>query len=252
MPTPIALVTGGSGGLGRDMAHRLADYGRDVVLTYHSNAESAEKVVADLRAKGRKAAALQLDVTAFDRYDDFVSRLRKTLDEDFGAERLDYLVNNAGIGVHALIGQTDEETFDRVFNIQFKGTYLLTQRMLDLLNDGGGIVNVSTGLARFAIPGYAAYASAKGAVETFTHYLAKELGDRKIRANAIAPGAIDNEFNEAALEHNPGMREQLAGATAMGRMGKSSDVGGVVAFLCSDDAAWVTAQRIEISGGMFL
>ena len=250
--TPVALVTGGSGGLGRDMAHRLADYGRDVVVTYRNNAESAEQLVSDLQAKGRKAAALQLDLTDFDKYGDFEERLRQTLSDSFGVDELDYLVNNAGIGAHAMIGQTSEETFDQLFNIQFKGTFMLTQRLLGLLRDGGAIVNVSTGLARFAIPGYAAYASAKGAVETFTHYLAKELGSRGIRANSVAPGAIDNEFNADALEHNPGMRERLSSVTAMGRMGKSSDIGGVVAFLCSDDAGWVTAQRIEASGGMFL
>ena len=250
---PIALVTGGSRGLGRDMALRLADRGRDVVLTYHSKSDAADEVAGLIREKGQRAATLQLDVAAFDDYPDFEQRFRKTLREAFdGAEGVDYLVNNAGIGLHSPIGQTEEEAFDRVFNIQFKGTYLFTQIILPLLRDGGAIVNVGSGLDRFAIPGYAAYGSAKAAVEQFTRYLAKELGGRGIRANCVAPGAIDTDFNAAAFENNPGMKDQLAGNTALGRVGQAEDIGGVVAFLCTDDARWVTAQRIEVSGGMML
>ena len=253
MPTPTALVTGGSRGLGRDMALRLADDGRDVVLTYRSNADAAAEVADLIRAKGRRAAALRLDVAAFDAYDDFVERLRETLAADLdGAPGVDYLVNNAGISLQSLIGQTAEADFDRVFDVHVKSVYLLTQRLLGLLRDGGAIVNVSTGLARFTIPSYAAYASAKAAVEGLTRYLAKELGGRGIRANVVAPGPIDTDFNADAFASNPGMRRQLSDNTALGRVGRAEDIGGVVAFLCSDDARWVTAQRLEASGGTLL
>jgi len=248
----IALVTGSSRGLGKDMALRLADRGLDVVITYHSNAEAAEDVQQQIEAKGQKAAVLQLDTSDISALPDFVTRLTATLSESFGRDSFDYLVNNAGIGYHAAIGDTDEGKFDQLFNVHFKGAYFLTQHALSLLSDGGGIVNVSTGLARFAIPGYSAYASMKGAMETFTTYLAKELGGRGIRANSVAPGAIDTDFNSAAFEHNPGMKDFLSGVTALGRVGQASDIGGVVAFLCTDDARWITAQRIEISGGMFI
>lgn len=248
----IALITGSSRGLGKDMALRLADKGLDVVVTYHTNQAAAESVVQEIESKGQRAIALQLDARNVSSFPTFRTTLLQALEEQWGRKQINFLVNNAGTGAHAMIGQTQEETFDELFNIHYKGVYFLTQTLLGDLADGGGLVNVSSGLARFAIPGYSAYASMKGAIETFTIYLAKELGSRGVRANVVAPGAIDTDFNAAAFEHNPGMRDMLANVTALGRVGQATDIGGVVAFLCTDDARWITAQRIEASGGMFI
>lgn len=248
----IALVTGGNRGLGRDMALSLAKKGIGVILTYNSNRESAAEVVREIESLGQKAFALQLNVGETDSFDTFVAQLAKVLKSHFKAEKFDYLVNNAGIGIHSLIAETSETQFDDLMNIHFKGVYFLTQKALPYLNDGGGIVNVSTGLARFSLPGYAAYASMKGAIETLTMYLAKELGERRIRANVIAPGAIETDFGGGAVRDNPQMNQYVASATALGRVGLPTDIGGVVAFLCSDDAGWINAQRIEVSGGMNL
>lgn len=234
------------------MALRLAEKGLDVVLTYRSQAEDAAAVVAEIESQGQKAVALQLDVAEQQTFPQFVERLQLALQDRWSRSSIDFLINNAGIGGHGMVTDTPEQLFDDLFNVHFKGGYFLTQSLLPLLEDGGGIVNISTGLARFAIPGYSAYASMKGAIETYTHYLAKELGARGIRANTVAPGAIDTDFNATAFEHNPGMRDMLAGVTALGRVGQAEDIGGVVAFLCTDDARWITAQRIEASGGMFL
>ncbi|MEM9260374.1 MAG: SDR family oxidoreductase [Bacteroidota bacterium] len=248
----IALVTGSSRGLGKNMALRLADQGLDVVVTYHANAAAAAEVESAVTAKGQRALSLQLDTSDIAGLDNFIIRLQEGLQDTFGRSTIDFLVNNAGTGYHAAISDTEEAQFDQLVNIHFKGVYFLTQKILGLLADGGGIVNVSTGLARFAIPGYSAYASMKGAVQTFTTYLAKELGGRGIRANSVAPGAIDTDFNAAAFEHNPGMKDFLSGVTALGRVGQAEDIGGVVAFLCTSAAKWITAQRIEVSGGMFI
>lgn len=248
----IAVITGGSRGLGKDTALTLAQGGVDVIFTYHSNEAAAKEVRAAIESLGRQAAYLQLDTGVVSSFYDFQDSLKQILQDQWQRSDFDYLVNNAGVGAHAMIGQTTEEVFDRLMNIQFKGVYFLTQNLLPLIADGGRIVNISTGLTRFALPGYAAYASMKGAVETFTKYLAKELGGRGITANIVAPGAIDNDFNKAAFTHNPQIVDFIANQTALGRVGKSSDIGSVVAFLCSEAAGWVNAQRLEASGGMFL
>ncbi|UYQ91709.1 SDR family oxidoreductase [Chitinophaga horti] len=248
----IALVTGGSRGLGKEMALSLAATGVDVVITYNSKKEEAEAVVADIRSRGRKAAALQLNVAEVKSFDAFAASFKATLNDTFGSANFQYLVNNAGIGIHASFMETTEEMFDTLVNIQFKGVFFLTQKLLPVMEDGGAIVNVSTGLARFSLPGYAAYASMKGAIETLTRYLAKELGDRKIRANVIAPGAIETDFGGGVVRDNQQVNAHIASQTALGRVGLPDDIGNVVAFLCSDDAKWVTAQRLEASGGMFL
>ena len=248
----IALITGGSRGLGRNTALTLAAQGVDVIFTYHSNQAAAEEVKAAIAEMGQQAEYLQLDTGIVGSFGDFKLSLEQTLQDKWQRSNFDFLVNNAGVGAHAMIGQTSEETFDQLLNIQFKGVYFLTQELLPIIADGGRIVNISTGLTRFALPGYAAYASMKGAVETFTKYLAKELGGRSITANIVAPGAIDNDFNKAAFTHNPQIVDFIASQTALGRVGKSSDIGSVVAFLCSDAAGWVNAQRLEASGGMFL
>jgi NAD(P)-dependent dehydrogenase (short-subunit alcohol dehydrogenase family) len=247
--TKIALVTGGSRGLGKDMALQLAAKGLDVLLTYHSKEGEALKVVAQIQQAGRKAAALKLDTGNSKSFDSFINQLRTVLKDTFGADHFDFLVNNGGIGHHAMFTDTPEEVFDELMNVHFKGVYFLTQKALPLMNDGGGIINISTGLARFCGPGFSAYASMKGAIEVFTRYLAKELGARGIRANVIAPGAIATDFGGGAVRDNEQYNKIIAGLTALGRVGLAEDIGGVVAFLCTDDARWVNAQRIEVSGG---
>ncbi|MEM1325275.1 MAG: SDR family oxidoreductase [Bacteroidota bacterium] len=247
----IAIITGGSRGLGRDAALNMADHGIDILFTYHSNKVAAQEVKAAIEAKGRKAAFLQLDTGNVSSFETFTSAVQTTLQNVWSTTNFDFLVNNAGVGAHAPIGETSEETFDRLMNIQFKGVYFLTQALLPFMNDGGRIVNVSTGLTRFALPGYAAYASMKGAIEVFTKYLAKELSARKITANVVASGAIDNDFNKHAFA-NKQVTDFIASQTALGRVGRSEDIGKVMNFLVSDDAAWVNAQRLEASGGMFL
>lgn len=248
----IALVTGGSRGLGRDMALALAESGHDVVLTWLGNRAKAEAVVAEIVAKGRRAAALQLDVTDAAGYADFEARLRACLATEFSAETLQCLVNNAGVGVHAPFVETTEAQFDQMVATHLKPAFLLTQRLLGLIAEGGAVVNISTGLARFSLPGYAAYAAMKGGVEVLTRYQAKELGPRGIRVNVVAPGAIETDFGGGAVRDNAQINAFIAGQTALGRAGLPDDLGAVVAFLCSPAAKWVTGQRIEVSGGMFL
>lgn len=248
----IALVTGGSRGLGKDMALRLADKGLDVIITYHSQAEEAKKVVEEIEQKGLQAAALQLNTGDIKSLDGFISQLKTTLNGKFQAEKLDFLVNNAGIGGYKLLAEVTEDFFDELTNIHFKGVYFLTQKIEPILNDGGGIVNISSGLARFSFPGSSVYASLKGAIEVFTRYLAKELGGRGIRANTVAPGAIMTDFGGGHVRESKETQQMISSVTALGRVGLADDVGGVVAFLCTDDAKWVNAQRIEVSGGMLV
>ena len=248
----IALITGGSRGLGKDMALSLARKGTDVILTYNSKKVEAEEVVAAIEALGRKAVALQLDVAASSSFAGFAESVRKALAQTWERDNFDFLVNNAGIGIHASFSETTEEQFDRLMNIQLKGPFFLTQALLPLIADGGRIVNISTGLTRFALPGYAAYASMKGGVEVLTRYLAKELGSRGIAVNVVAPGAIETDFGGGAVRDNQQINQFVASQTALGRVGQPEDIGGVVASLLSDDNRWVNAQRIEASGGMFL
>ena len=248
----IALVTGGSRGLGKDMALRLAEKGVDVIVTYNSKAEEAQNVVDEIKQSGRKAAALQLNTGDIKSFNAFTEKLGQVLKADFGADHIDFLINNAGVGGYKLIGEVTEDFFDELFNIHFKGVYFLTQDLLPLMNDGGGIVNVSSGLTRVAFPRSSAYASMKGAVEVFTRYLAKELGARGIRANVIAPGAVLTDFGGGHLRASEEAQKMVGSATALGRPGEAEDIGGVVAFLCTEDARWVNGQRIEISGGMQL
>lgn len=247
----IALVTGGSRGLGRSIALQLARKGNDVILTYRQKKEEGEAVVAEITTLGRNAVALPLDVSDLSQFAGFHHRLAQALESNWRRKDLDFLINNAGIDRWSPIEQTTVEAFDELLNVHFKGVYFLTQNLLPLIANGGRIINISTGLARFAIPGYAAYASMKGAIEVFTRYLAKELGPRGIAANVVAPGAIETDFTSHALQQ-PGTREFLASQTALGRVGVPDDIGGVVAFLCSEDSRWVNAQRLEASGGMFL
>lgn len=247
----IALVTGGSRGLGRDMAISLAKKGTDVILTYHSNEKAADEVVAEIEKAGQVAAAFQLDTSNIKSFDEFYKQLGSYLNNQYGSTKFDFLINNAGTGLSQPIAQTSEEQFDEMMNIHFKGVYFFTQKALTLLNDGGRIINVSSGLARFSLPTMSAYACMKGAVEVFTRYLAKELGDRKITANTVAPGAIATDFAGGSNKDEDKVKI-ISSLTALGRVGEAEDVGGVVAFLCSDEARWVNGQRIEVSGGMLV
>jgi NAD(P)-dependent dehydrogenase (short-subunit alcohol dehydrogenase family) len=250
--TRIALITGGSRGLGRSMALHLADRGVDTILTYKGNLDSARQVVAEIEGKGRMAVALQLDVADSKGFPGFVDAVKSTLAKIWQRDRFDYLVNNAGVGAHAPITETTEAQLDELYRIHLKAPLFLTQRLLPVLEDGGRILNVSSGLARFAFPGYAAYAAMKGGVEVLTRYMAKELGARRIAVNTVAPGAIETDFGGGAVRDNKALNEQIAGLTALGRVGLPDDIGAAVALLLSPEAGWITGQRIEISGGMLL
>lgn len=248
----VALVTGGSRGLGKDMAIQLAKKGFDIILTYNSNANEATKVVDQITAMDKKAKAMQLDVANAKNFDAFFESVKLSLINDFGTENIFALVNNAGISAYTSIAETPEEVFDSMVNIHLKAPYFITQKLLPILCDGGSIVNVSSGLTRFSYPNYAPYAIMKAAVESLTRYQAQEFGSRKIRVNTIAPGAIATDFGGGAVRDNKDLNAMIAGTTALGRVGLPDDVGSVVAFLCSDDAKWVNAQRIEVSGGVHI
>jgi NAD(P)-dependent dehydrogenase (short-subunit alcohol dehydrogenase family) len=253
MNTPqIALITGGSRGLGKSMALHLAQSGVDSIITYNTNKASADAVVAEIQAIGRKAVALALDVDVLASFDGFLAGVATSLKSTWNTDKFDFLVNNAGIGATIPIAQATEENFDNLLNIHFKGVYFLTQKSLPMMNDGGRIINISTGTTRFCVPGYSLYASMKSGVETFTKYLAKEIGARGMTANIVAPGPIETDFNGAAIRNNPQMKGFLTAQTPLGRVGEAEDVGGVVAFLCSDAARWINGQRIEVAGGINL
>ncbi|MEG6509502.1 SDR family oxidoreductase [Methyloligella sp. 2.7D] len=246
-----AIVTGASRGLGRNTALNLAACGADIILTYHSNKEEAESAVAEIEKLGRKAVAFQLDTADPSSFDGFVAEVGKTL-KAWGRERFDYLVNNAGIGMLMPIAETSEADLDRLYAIHVKGPYLLTQKLLPLLSDGGRIVNLSSGLARFCVPGMSAYAMMKGAVEVMTRYMAREFGDRGITVNTVAPGAIETDFGGGAVRDNPDHNAFIASVTAMGRAGVPDDIGPMIADLLTGRNRWLTGQCIEVSGGMFL
>jgi NAD(P)-dependent dehydrogenase (short-subunit alcohol dehydrogenase family) len=252
MKDKIAIITGGSRGLGKNTALHLANKGTDIVLTYHSRKEEAEAVVDEIEQSGRKAAALQLDTGDSASFPAFAAAVKALLANKWQRDSADYLVNNAGIGINVPFANTTEAQFDQLMNIHFKGAFFLTQHLLPLIADGGAIVNLSSGLARFALPGYAAYGAMKGAIEVLTRYLAKELGPRDIRVNVIAPGAIETDFGGGTARDNAQVNSFIAAQTALGRVGLPDDIGGAIAALLSDDCRWVNGQRIEVSGGMFL
>jgi NAD(P)-dependent dehydrogenase (short-subunit alcohol dehydrogenase family) len=251
MKTKIALITGGSRGLGREMALSLAGKGNDVIITYHTNQVSAEEIVQQIKATGQKAAALPFHAEDLQAQPKFIKQLTDTLNT-WNTNRFDFLINNAGIGATLPIPQVTEEKFDELMNIHYKSVYFLTQRCIPLLADGGAVIFISSGTTRFCVPGYSVYASLKGAVEVLAKYAAKELGSRGIRANVVAPGPVETDFNNAAIRSNPQLKTTLAAQSALGRVGNADDIGGVVAFLCSEEARWINAQRIEVSGGIFL
>ncbi|CAN1575301.1 FabG Dehydrogenases with different specificities (related to short-chain alcohol dehydrogenases) [Flavobacteriaceae bacterium] len=248
----IALVTGGNRGLGKDIVLNLAKNGNNIIFTYNSNKIEADKVVAEVLAIGQKAIAYQLDVSNIKTFDAFVDQVSQYLKEHEGSSNFDFLINNAGTGVFGSVTDTTEEAFDAMMNIHFKGVYFLTQKLLPLLNNSGRIVNISSGLTRISFPNVSAYASMKGAIETYTKCLAKELGSRQITANSIAPGAIATDFGGGSNKSDENKRNAIASITALGRIGVPEDIGGVVAFLCTPAAGWVNGQRIELSGGMMI
>jgi len=252
MTRKLALITGASRGLGKNTALHLAAQGIDIIGTYNSKADEAQALVNTLEASGVRAAMLQLDVSNSASFEDFAQQLSETLQHVFGRQQLDFLVNNAGIGINAPFSETSEAQFEQLFNIQLKGPFFLTQRLLPLIADQGRIVNISTGLTRFALPGYAAYAAMKGAMEVLTRYQAKELGARGIRANVLAPGAIETDFGGGVVRDNTEVNDFIAGNTALGRVGLPDDIGAAVALLLGDGGGWITGQRLEVSGGMFL
>lgn len=252
MTTKIALITGASRGLGKSMALHLADRGVDTLLTYRTGEAEAKEVVAAIQAKGRNAVALPLDVANSKSFDDFSARIKTALSSTWKRERFDYLVNNAGIGLHSAFLETTEATFDELMAIHVKGPFFLTQKLAPLLEDGGRIVNISSGLTRFALPGFSAYAVMKGGVEVLTRYLAKELAGRRISVNTFAPGAIATDFGGGVTRDNAEVNAMVASVTALGRAGVADDIGGAVALLLAPENHWITGQRIEASGGMFL
>ncbi len=250
--TKVALITGGSRGLGANTARKLAAQGVGVVLTYLSNEDAAKSVVAEITGAGGQAAALHLDTGDVRSFAAFKDSFAATLKAHWNRDSFDFLVNNAGHGIHAPLTETSEDQFDSLMNVHLKGVFFLTQTLLPMLEDGGRIVNLSTGLARFSIPGYGAYAAMKGAVEVYTRYLAQELGPRGISVNAVAPGAIETDFGGGAVRDVPDLNTFIASSTAMGRAGLPDDIGDAISSLLTESSQWMTAQRIEVSGGQSL
>ncbi|AQR63062.1 3-oxoacyl-ACP reductase [Brevundimonas sp. LM2] len=247
----IAIITGGSRGLGRNTVLNLARRGVHVILTYNCSLGEANTVVAGAGEAGTEAVALRLDMGDVSSFAAFADSVRAVLVR-LGAERFDYLVNNAGISHHNSFTATTEAELDALYNVNFKGVFFLTQTLLPLMNDGGRIVNISSGLTRFTTPDTIPYASLKGAIEVFTHYLAKDLGPRGITVNAVAPGAIQTDFSGGTVRDNPEVNAFVSSITALGRPGVPDDIGPMIASLLSDNNRWVTGQRIEVSGGMNL
>ena len=247
----IAIVTGGSRGLGRNTVVSLAKDGVDSIFTYHTNKTEADKLVAEVKALGRNAVAVQFDVSDFTSYDAFIETVKKTL-AVMGTDRFDFLVNNAGTSHGKSIADTTEDELDALYNVHFKSVFFLTQRLAPLMFDGGRIVNISSGLARFTFANRAAYASMKGAVDVLTRYLALELGSRGIAVNTVAPGAIATDFSGGVVRDNPEVNKHIAAQTALGRAGVPDDIGPMIANLLSPANRWVNGQRIEASGGMHL
>jgi NAD(P)-dependent dehydrogenase (short-subunit alcohol dehydrogenase family) len=252
MLNKIGLVTGGSRGLGKDMAVQLAKHGYDVIITYHTRKDAAEEVIKEISELGKKAELLHLDTENIASLPEFEQQLKKLLKDKWQATTFDFLINNAGIGATIPFAQVTENDFDRFMNIHFKSVYFLTQRLLPIINDKGRIINISTGTTRFCVPGYSVYASMKGGIEVFTRYLAKEVGQRGITVNVVAPGPVATDFNSGGNRDNPERNKFLASQTALGRVGLPGDIGGVIAFLCSEAGGWINGQRIEVSGGINL
>ena len=252
METKIAIITGGSRGLGKSAALHLAASGVDIILTYQSNESAAKDVVKEIENMGRKAVALKLDVGKVKDFPSFAEIVKNRLSEVWQTRTFDFLINNAGMGVYGSIAETTEEQFDSLMNVHFKGVFFLVQQLLPLIKDGGKILNVSSGLTRFTLNGYAAYAAMKGGIEVLTRYMAKELGPRKITVNTLAPGAIETDFGGGRVRDDAEINKHIASQTILERVGLPEDIGKAIAVLISPDSSWINAQRIEASGGMFV
>lgn len=248
----IAIVTGGSRGLGKSISLHLAQKRHDIILTYNNKKNEAEEVVKLIENSGNKALALQLDVSEHKSFTQFAETVKEVLKTNWERDSFDFLINNAGVGIHASFMETTEQQFDQLMNTHFKGTFFLTQKLLPFIKNGGRIVNISSGLARFSFPGYSAYAAMKGAIEVLTRYMAKELGSRNIAVNVIAPGAIETDFGDGSVRDNKELNAFISSLTALGRVGLPDDIGGAVAALLSEDSRWINGQRIEVAGGIFL
>ncbi|MEY2917330.1 MAG: hypothetical protein RIS73_1044 [Bacteroidota bacterium] len=248
--TKIALVTGGSRGLGKDMALSIAKKDIDIIITYRSKEAEAMQVLAEIEGIGRKAVALHLDMSDFSSLNSFIQTVKETLKVKWNTSSFDFLINNAGMGATVPFMEVTEELFTDFLNVHFKSIYFLTQKAVPILNSGGRIINISTGTTRFSNPGYSVYASMKGAIEVFTKYLAKELGVKGIGANVVAPGPVETDFNNAFIKSNPQVKAIMSTLSPLGRVGAADDIGSVVAFLCTEDAKWINGQRIEVSGGI--
>ncbi|HEY3989379.1 MAG TPA: SDR family oxidoreductase [Acidobacteriaceae bacterium] len=248
-PGKIAIVTGGSRGIGRNTVESLAKRGVRSIFTYHSHSVNAEAVVAAAKDAGAEAIALQLDAGDTASFDAFVDRVKEALVR-FGATRFDFLVNNAGNSHHNMpFEKATEEELDSIYNVHFKGVFFLTQKLLPLINDGGRIVNISTARTRIASPGGSVYASMKGALEVLSRHMAKELGPRRIAVNVVAPGATETDFSGGIVRDNPVVNKMVAERTALGRAGVPDDIGPMIASLLSADNRWINAERIEVTGG---
>ncbi len=252
MDYKIALITGASRGLGRDMALNLAKEGVHILFTYHSNIEKANALIAEIEQLGSAAKAFQYDANSPLSGKTLVSEVTDFLRQQNNNPNFDFLINNAGTGIFKPIAETTESDFDEMFNVHLKSVYFTTQAAIPFINEGGRIINISSGLTRFSFPGSSAYAMMKGGIEVFTRYLSKELGSKQITANVVAPGAIATDFAGGANRDNEEKRKVISSLTALGRIGEAEDIGGVVAFLCSEQARWINGQRIEVSGGMLV
>lgn len=248
----IAIITGGSRGLGKDMAINIAAKGNDVILTYNSKKAEAEAVVSSIEKQGRKAVALHLDVSNTKSFAAFGEAVKETLKQVWKRDDFDFLINNAGFGINVPFTETTEEQFDQLVNVHFKGTFFLSQTLLPLMVDGGRIINISSGLARFSTPGNSVYGAVKGAIEVLTRYMAVELGQRGIVVNTVAPGAIATDFGGGIVRDNKDINQFISSQIALGRVGQPEDIGGAVAALLAEETRWINGQRIEVSGGMKL
>jgi NAD(P)-dependent dehydrogenase (short-subunit alcohol dehydrogenase family) len=248
-PNKIAIVTGGSRGIGRNTVESLAKCGVNTIFTYHSHGTDAEAVMAAVNDAGAEAIALQLDAGNIASFDAFVESVKDALAK-LGATRFDFLVNNAGNSHRNMPFETaTEEELDSIYNVHFKGVFFLTQKLLPLANDGGRIVNISTARTRMIGPGGSVYASMKGALEVLSKHMAKELAPRRIAVNVVAPGATETDFSGGIVRDNPAVNKRVAEGTALGRAGVAADIGRMIASLLSEDNRWINAERIEVTGG---
>lgn len=253
MNNKIAIVTGGSNGIGKSTALELAKRGIGVILTYKSDKKGAEDVIREIEQHGAaRAVGLKLDLSQKSTFKDFTQLAKMSLDEIWQRSSFDYLVNNGGIGGGMMFTDVTEDYFNQIFDTNFKGPFFLTQQLVGFMEDGGVIVNTSSTSSRIAPPGYSAYGPSKAALSSWTRYLAKELAPRKIRVNAVSPGPVHSNIGDGAFDKHPEYIKPLADQTALGRIGAPQDVANVIANLLSEGFGWVTAQDLDVSGGFLL